>query len=174
MRRCLFAGLFVVFLALTGANASDANPAPAVRANDNRVAAGDLKHGVCTLQLELVEATWYPEQEGGPNLRVYAFAEKGKAPQIPGPLVRVPQGTEVRVQLHNTLPVAMFILGMHAHGAAVPEPLNIAPGGTAETKFTAGRPGTYFYSAHSTKLSLAELGTLNLFDELEQRGALPH
>jgi FtsP/CotA-like multicopper oxidase with cupredoxin domain len=156
---------FLVLLALLGGHASEKSP-PAARANDNRLAAGDLKQGVFTLQLELMEATWYPEQEGGPNLRVYAFAEKGKAPQIPGPMIRVPQGTEVRVHLHNTLPVAMFVLGLYAHGSAASEPLQIAPGGTAEARFAASSPGTYYYTARSTRQSIKGIGALTVVDDL--------
>lgn len=32
---------------------------------------------------------------------MYAFAEAGKTPQVPGPLIRVPEGTEVRLVLRN-------------------------------------------------------------------------
>jgi FtsP/CotA-like multicopper oxidase with cupredoxin domain len=153
---------FAVFLAL-GAHASEANPAalPVARANDNRIPAGELKRGVLNLQLELVETTWYPEQDGGPSLSVYAFAEKGKPPQIPGPLIRVPQGTDVRVQLHNTLPVAMFVRGF-----STPEPVPIAPGGTTQVRFTAASPGSFYYSARSTRQSLFEIGELPIVEDL--------
>src|SRR6266849_2371789 len=117
------------------------------QANDNRRAAGELQRGVLTLQLEMVETTWYPEQEGGPSLSVYSFAEKGKSPQIPGPLIRIPQGTEVHAQIHNALPVAMFIRGLQAHDASSPEPVLIAAGSTADFHFTAQTAGTYYYSA---------------------------
>src|SRR5580765_5243469 len=120
MDRCRFA-LFLIFVASLTC-ASDANPSahPVVQANDNRLVAGELKRGTLTVQLEMVGTTWYPEQESGPSLSVYAFAEKGKPPQIPGPLVRIPQGTEVRAQIHNALPVAMFIRGLHAHDTSGP------------------------------------------------------
>jgi len=165
LHRCLFA--LLVFLTVT-AHASDSTPSlvPTVQANDNRLAAGDLKRGVLTLQLEIIEATWYPEQEGGPNLAVYAFAEKGKPPQIPGPLLRIPQGAEVHAQIHNALPVAMCIRGLHAHDASAPESVLIAAGATAEFHFTAQTPGTYYYSARSTKMSLREIGVLSVLDEL--------
>jgi len=114
----------------------------------------------------MVETTWYPEQEGGPSLSVYAFAEKSNPPQIPGPLLRIPQGTEVRAQIHNALPVAMFIRGLHAHDAASPEPVLIAAGATADFHFTAQSPGTYYYSARSTKMSLREIGLLSIIEDL--------
>jgi FtsP/CotA-like multicopper oxidase with cupredoxin domain len=120
-----------------------------------------LKNGVLTLRLELVPANWYPAQDGGRSFPVYAFAEKGKAPQIPGPLVRVPQGAEVRLELHNTLATAMFVRGFQT-----PEPVSVAPGGTAEVHFTAKAPGTFYYSARSCKHSITEVGALDLADDL--------
>ncbi len=136
------------------------------QANDNRRAAGELQRGVLTLQLEMVETTWYPEQEGGPSLSVYSFAEKGKSPQIPGPLIRIPQGTEVHAQIHNALPVAMFIRGLQAHDASSPEPVLIAAGSTADFHFTAQTAGTYYYSARSTRMSLREIGVLSILEDL--------
>ncbi|MFY9559055.1 MAG: multicopper oxidase domain-containing protein [Terriglobales bacterium] len=167
MTRRSLSAVLLIFLALS-AHASGANPStvPTAQANDNRVAAGELKRGVLNLQLEMVEATWYPEKDGGKSLSVYAFAEKGKAPQIPGPLIRVPQGTEVRVQIHNTLPLAMFVRGLHSHDAASPEPVLIAAGATAELHFIAQSPGTYYYSARSTKMSLREIGLLSIIEDL--------
>ncbi len=154
--------MLLIFLAWN-ARASDANPSalPTAQPNDNRSVAGELKGGVLRLSLELVETKWYPERDGGLSLSVYAFAEKGKAPQIPGPLIRVPQDTQVRVQIHNTLPAAMFVRGMQT-----PEPMRIAPGATAEIRSTAKSPGSYYYSARSTKMSLQEIGLLSIIDDL--------
>jgi FtsP/CotA-like multicopper oxidase with cupredoxin domain len=159
--------LFLIFVASL-ACASDANPSahPVAQANDNRLVAGELKRGTLTVQLEMVETTWYPEQDPGQSLSVYAFAEKGKRPQIPGPLLRIPQGTEVRVQIRNALPVAMFIRGLHAHDASSPDPVLVAAGATADFHFTARTAGTYYYSARSTKMSLREIGVLSILDDL--------
>ena len=166
MDRCRLS--LLVMLACSLACASDASPSshPVAQANDNRLTAGELKRGVLTVQLEMVEATWYPEQEGGPSLSVYAFAEKGRSPQIPGPLLRIPEGTEVHAQIHNALPVAMFIRGLQAHDASSPEPVLIAAGATADFHFTAQTAGTYYYSARSTKMSLGEIGILSIVDDL--------
>lgn len=120
-----------------------------------------MKGGVLNLQLELVQATWYPDKDGGPNVSVYAFAEKGKLPQIPGPAIRVPQGTEVHVELHNTLPVAMFVRGFRS-----PEPVPIAPGGTTQVRFTATSPGSFYYSARSCRMSIREVGLLPITADL--------
>src|SRR6266853_6814988 len=159
--------LFLIFIASLACG-SDATPSahPIAQANDNRLAAGELKRGTLAVQLEMVETTWYPEQESGPSLSVYAFAEKGKPPQIPGPLIRIPQGTEVHAQIHNALPVAMFIRGLHSHDISSPEPVLVAAGATADFHFTAQSPGTYYYSARSTKMSIHEIGLLSIIEDL--------
>ena len=157
---------FLLLCLTTIARASDPTLARDARSNDNAVPAGELKSGVLSVQLEMALANWYPEQEGSHNLPVYAFAEKGKSPQIPGPLLRIPAGTEVHAQIHNALPVAMFIRGLQARDASNPEPVLIAAGATADFHFTAQTAGTYFYSARSTKMSLGEIGVLSILDDL--------
>ena len=81
---------------------------PMAIANDNRDAAGVLKDGVLTLRLVAEEARWRPEgqSDADPTRIIQAFAEEGKAPQIPGPLVRVPEGTDIRMSVRNTIPGA--------------------------------------------------------------------
>lgn len=76
---------------------------PLVVANDNRTATGTLRDGVLTLDLDAVVGRWYPETEDGPFVDVPAFAEPGKAPTIPTPLIRVPVGTRVRLVIRNRL-----------------------------------------------------------------------
>src|SRR6266550_1583499 len=83
-------------------NGHDAKAVDAVT-NDNRVSAGHLIKGVFTLQLEARDASWYPEKPSGPAIPVFAFAESGQAPRVPGPMIRVPAGTEMRVSVRNTL-----------------------------------------------------------------------
>src|SRR5262245_19274059 len=65
---------------------------PRVIANDNRVPAGALANGVLELKLEIVSGLWFPEAETGTGLFLQMFAEEGKAPSNPGPLIRVPEG----------------------------------------------------------------------------------
>src|SRR5262252_2161410 len=81
---------------------------PSTQANDNRTPAGTLRNGTLTLHLNLVETNWFPEKEPGPSLHVYAFCEEGHVPQIPGPLIRVPQGTRVHAIIHNALPMTVY------------------------------------------------------------------
>src|SRR6516165_11466349 len=64
-----------------------------IGANDNRNPAGELRDGVLTLRLEMRKGNWHPEREDGETIPVYAFGEQGKPLQVPGPAVRVTQGT---------------------------------------------------------------------------------
>jgi manganese oxidase len=126
---------------------------PAIQANTNRTPAGKLENGILTLHLEMREGEWYPEAETGPSLKVYAFAEEGQAPQVPGPLLRVPEGTEVRVRLRNLLPSAAIVHGLHEHPGTASDTVKLAPGEERALHFVAGSAGTYQYWA-STALDL--------------------
>lgn len=119
-----------------------------VRANDNREPAGRLNTGVLTIQLDVVRAEWRPESDRGPSLMVEAFAETGKAPRIPGPLLRVRTGTTIAATVRNTLPdstVTVFGLttrrapGATGLGSAARDSLVIRPGDSVLVRFAAGR-----------------------------------
>jgi FtsP/CotA-like multicopper oxidase with cupredoxin domain len=119
----------------------------AIQANSNRTPGGKLDHGVLTLHLELRQADWYPESDDGHSMRVYAFGEEGQAPQVPGPLIRVPQGAEVHVTLRNLLPAAAVVHGMHQHPGEASDVVQVPAGAVRELQFSAGVPGTYQYWA---------------------------
>lgn len=119
----------------------------AIRANDNRAAAGHLKDGILTLHLELTSGDWYPEAAEGPHMRVDAVAEEGKAPQVPGPMIRVPQGTEINVTFHNLLPATAVVYGMHPHPGDAKDVIEVPAGTIREARFRADVPGTYQYFA---------------------------
>ena len=76
------------------------------------------------------------------------------APQGSGPLIRVPEGTEIQVTVRNSLPVAAKIYGLHRHPGDPKEGLQLAPGETRELKFLAGEPGSYLYWATTSNSSL--------------------
>ncbi len=163
-RFLLLAALPVLFSAWGAA----AEVALAARANDNRTPAGALRKGILILRLEIVETIWYPQQEGGPSLHVYAFAEEGKAPQIPGPLIRVPEGTEIHAAVRNRLPVTMFVQGLHERPGAN-APLEVAPGATRGARFKAGAPGTFYYFADSTRQTIAQLAQISFLTPLDDQ-----
>lgn len=142
-----FFGMAVVFFACSAA--ADTRLAPIV-ANDNRAPAGKLEAGVLTLNLELREGLWRPDaasSDGGLNVETYAFAEAGKQLQTPGPLIRVPQDTDVHITLHNLLPIRVYVHGLNQHPGNIGHAIGLAPGETREVHFNAGEPGSYIYWA---------------------------
>jgi FtsP/CotA-like multicopper oxidase with cupredoxin domain len=117
--------------------------------NDNRAAAGTLAGGTLTIRLEARVGEWHPDKDGDPGISVKAFAVEGRPLQIPGPLIRVPEGTEIRAWVRNSLngsPLAIHGLHSRAGNGSVPATaVSIPPGETREFKFLAGTPGTYYY-----------------------------
>jgi manganese oxidase len=122
---------------------------PRVQPNDNRTPAGRLENGVLTLSLVPVQARWYPEAESGPYADVMALAEEGKAPQIPAPLIRVPQGTTIQATIRNTFPDStLWIYNLSTKPSAQLDSVGIPPGEARTLRFLAGDPGTYMYAAY--------------------------
>ena len=119
-------------------------------ANDNRRSAGTLEAGTLTVRLEAREGEWRPDGEQSPGLLVSAFAVAGQPLEVPAPLVRVIEGTEVHAYISNRLAGAIVVHGLYTRPAASPDasaPLVVAPGETREVRFLAGRAGTYYYWA---------------------------
>jgi FtsP/CotA-like multicopper oxidase with cupredoxin domain len=135
---------------------ADQPPFPVAAANDNRIPAGHLQNGVLELKLELRASRWYPESETDPSVEAYAFAESGGAPQISGPLIRVPQGTQIHVSVHNTLAEAAKLYGLNSHPSHTSDALSVAPGETRQLQFDAGEPGTYLYWATTTNRAIED------------------
>ena len=129
---------------------------PRTRANDNRVPAGVLRGGVLTLRLEGRVGTWHPNGDDQPGAELPAFAEEGRAPSIPGPLIRVPAGTEVAVTVRNRLVHdTLEVHGLHDRteappAAAVLAGMRLAPGETRALRFRLDLPGTYYYWGTTT------------------------
>jgi FtsP/CotA-like multicopper oxidase with cupredoxin domain len=128
---------------------------PVIRANHNDRPAGSLENGVLHLNLVARAGVWHPESEEGIGIPVQAFAEEGRALENPGPLIRVPEGTELRVRVRNALPAATLVMhGLVTHPDPTNDSLIVAPGATRELRFHAGAPGTYFYWASTTGTAL--------------------
>jgi manganese oxidase len=124
---------------------------PRIEANRNLSPAGQLRDGVLTVHLDIREGDWYPEADAGPTVVVQAFAEEGHALQIPGPLIRVPEGTEVRATVRNVLDKGMAQLyGLHGRPGDAKGPLEIPAGEIREVRFRVTAPGTYHYWATTT------------------------
>jgi manganese oxidase len=120
-----------------------------VSINDNRTPAGALHAGVLTVHLEAVDGEWHPDADSAAGIRVRAFAERGKRASIPGPLLRVREGAEIRATVSNALTMGTLVVhGLSPRGTAIApaaDTVQIAPGATRELRFVAGAVGTYYY-----------------------------
>lgn len=118
--------------------------APAVL-NDNRTPAGVMDGQTLSLDLSIVETDWRPMGSDQPGATVYAFAEAGGEPTIPGPLVRVRQGTFIRASITNTLDTTIVVQGLSARRQPSLDVMTIAAGETQTAEFEADVEGTYHY-----------------------------
>jgi FtsP/CotA-like multicopper oxidase with cupredoxin domain len=125
--------------------------APATAPNDNRTPAGELRDGVLTLGLVVTTGTWYPDGPDGCGIEVHAFAEDGTAPAIPGPLLRVTAGTELRIALRNDLADTVWLKGLEDRPVNELARVRLLPGASHEFRFRASTPGTYYYAAGSSE-----------------------
>ena len=116
-----------------------------ILANQNHSSAGTLRDGVLTVQLEIAKGEWKPEADDGVVLSVYAFGERGKPLQNPGPLIRVPQGTEIRASLRNALAIPVAVHGLGGRRGGSDAVVRIPPEGVQEVRFTATTPGLFLY-----------------------------
>jgi FtsP/CotA-like multicopper oxidase with cupredoxin domain len=122
--------------------------APSAEPNDNTATAGTLESGRLTLRLVIQAVSWYPDGPTGCAVQVNAFAEEGKAARIPGPLVRVRAGTELRVTVRNGLENAIWIRGLRDQTPYARDSVEIAPGNEHEFLFRANTPGSFYYERH--------------------------
>lgn len=143
--------------------------------NDNRKPAGTLRDGVLEIDLVARPARWEGERSdldpGAANptiVDVLGFSEEGGSVTIPGPFIRVPQGTEVRVRVRNSIPEGypiglpgpalreasmrsvaddvLVVQGLRA-GTTSDDVLRVPRGEVAEVRYRADVPGTYLYWA---------------------------
>ena len=130
--------------------------APIGQVNNNLRSAGTISGKTLTLALDIVEAGFQPEGEHDPVVRALAFAEPGKAPQIPGPMLRAPVGTTVRLTLRNRSDSAVMLGGLRRSLPASRDTVHIAAGATREITFRLDRVGNFFYWAALKGLSSFE------------------
>ena len=161
-----FSALFAVLAIAPGLSpssyarsAADCRHLPTPRAgpaisNDNRASAGTLRNGVLTVRIVAHAAAWQPDGPNGCALAVNAFAEEGGPTQIPGPLIRVRAGTEVRVSLRNALPTALWVRGFQDRAPGTLDSIPIAPSTTHEFRFVAVTPGARYYWGGGAKASV--------------------
>ena len=121
--------------------------APMATSNDNRQPAGRLEGNTLTLALDVVEAAYQFEGPHDPIVRVLAFAEAGKTPTVPGPLLRAPVGTTVRLTVHNKSDSAVMLGGLRHSMPSDRDTVHIAAGATREVTFKLNTVGNFFYWA---------------------------
>src|SRR5512141_1293988 len=140
----------VVCLSALASVVAQSDAPVAIVANQNRTPAGKLESGVLNVQLEIVQGAWHAEAEDGPRLNLQAFGEAGHPAQIPGPLLRVPEGTTIHVTVANRVTAKATVHGLNTRPGNDQEGFEVPPGESRERTFLAGVPGTYFYWARTT------------------------
>jgi len=126
-------------------------PATVVQPNPNTERAGVLHRGMLTATLEAKETLWHLNGPGRPAMTIEAFAEPGQEPVMPGPLVRAPAGTELRLSIRNSLskPLTFFMptaIRGEPDGPAM-DSVVVSPGTTGLFTTRATAPGNYVYYA---------------------------
>jgi FtsP/CotA-like multicopper oxidase with cupredoxin domain len=128
-----------------------------VRTNDNRARSGILSGKTLALRMEARLAEWHPDGEDRPGALIPVFAEIGRQASIPGPLIRVPAGTDIITVVRNAVPKTILTLhGLHSRpaiGAAFNDSIQLAYGQIQTLRFRLDRPGTYYYWGTTTGAS---------------------
>ena len=146
---------------------------PRIRWNDNDRPAGTLADGILTLRLELVRGEWRYVGDDRPGVEVLAFREVGRDPENPGPMIRVPLGTEIRVTVSNPLDVPLVVHGLAVRRAADMDSLVVPAGEEREARFVADVEGTYYYWGTTTGSRLVfDEPDSRLFEDSQLNGAL--
>jgi FtsP/CotA-like multicopper oxidase with cupredoxin domain len=124
--------------------ASAAHAEQIAAVNDNRTPAGSRVGDTLVLRLTVSPVTWTILGDSNPGFHVAAFAEEGKTPTIPGPLVRVRVGAPIHVVIRNPLDDTLIVRGLSERGG-VRDSLVIPPASVGETRFVARATGTFAY-----------------------------
>jgi len=165
--RRLAALLAIVFGGYTTGTRPSHRALPVVQANPNTARVGVFRNRVMTVMLEAKLSLWPLNGPSRPPMTIEAFGEPGKAPLMPGPLVRVPAGTEVHFSIQNSLasPLTFFVPAW-IHGGLersnAMDSVVIGPGAVGVLTVRATAPGNYVYrgttpTGASAKASMAGL-----------------
>jgi len=129
---------------------------PLAAPNDNRVPAGRTRDGALHVELVARAVSWSPDGPEGCALAVHAFAEEGKAPRVPGPLLRVRAGTELYVRMRNSLDTTIWVRGLQDRPASGMDSTEIAPGASHEFRFRPTATGAWYYWAGAAGRTTAQ------------------
>ena len=123
-----------------------ASAARVVSTNDNTRSVGRIEGDVLNLELYAAVGTWRPQGPQGAPIEIAAFGVEGAELSIPGPLIRVREGTTVVLTLRNGLESALSVNGLCTRPSTC-DLVSVAPGASQEIRFSLNAPGTYFYWA---------------------------
>ncbi|HXD47840.1 MAG TPA: multicopper oxidase domain-containing protein [Gemmatimonadaceae bacterium] len=132
------------------AAAVPASTTPAVRPNANTARAGVLKSGVLTVRLDATQSRWWLNGPKRSPMTIAAFAESGREPLMPGPLIRAREGTELRLTIHNSLgrPLTFYIpSAVRIADDAAMDSVVVAPGMIGHISARLDVLGNYIYRA---------------------------
>ena len=142
-------------------------PDTPIVSNDNRRPAGTLRNGVLTVRIDARDGSWMPDGPNGHRYSVAAFGEEGKTATTPGPLLRIPLGTEVRATVRNTLGKTLWMYGLGAK-RGTGDSVAIAPGASHEFRFRPDAPGLFYYAGRTVAPAVAA----RLLDDSQLQGVL--
>lgn len=142
-------------------------PAVSARPNDHRTSAGIRRGDTLRVHLEMTRGVWRPNGEKGIAIEVETFAEEGRAPLVPGPLLRVTQGTVVEARVTNRLAHTATLHGLHDHDGRG-DTLVLAAGTSQTVRFRANTVGSHLYWARTNNLA----GVFSRYGDSQLLGAL--
>ena len=120
-----------------------AAPSP-IQLNDNVKRAGQFEGNVLTVRLVADMGAWHPNGPKEKALEIAAFGEEGGPLSVPGPLIRVTEGTTVAVTLRNALSSELRVFGLCARAPSC-ETVSVPAGSSREIRFPLTSAGTYYY-----------------------------
>jgi FtsP/CotA-like multicopper oxidase with cupredoxin domain len=113
--------------------------------HQNRTSAGRLEGTRLRLELDIVESAWKPEGVDDPEVPILAFAERGKTPLVPGPMIRVRRGTSVSLSLRNSSDSVLVIHGLRPGRTVGEDTVQIAARSSREITHVMSTAGTFLY-----------------------------
>jgi hypothetical protein len=146
---------------------------PDISFNDNLAAAGRLASGTLTISLEVRKGRWFPLGKDHAPAEVLAFGPAGEPLTTPGPMLRVPLGTAMRVRVTNASETTVVVRGLSSRLQPVMDTLLLAPGATGEARFTADAEGTFYYWAGEPgrPMTGVPVERRRLYDDAQLNGA---
>lgn len=120
---------------------------PPVQFNDNLVPAGSMVAGELVVSLVAAPGDWRPLGPDHAGATMLVFGEVGHPLEDPGPLLRVPLGSRLSVNIRNATAGPIVVHGLCTRSQPVDDSLVVPAGATDTATFDADRAGTFYYWA---------------------------